>query len=329
MPYNRFKIWYKKEILALICGTTITIFSSHLSYSQGCSDAGFCTMGAMKPDQQFNKKLPVKLRALEINLYRGSTLLSPIIFVGTVDFTVGIGNNNSLQVKLPYQAVDGNLGSTSGMGDISYSFTHKVLDSETWDVALTVGGKIPTNKSDLKKENDTIGYARDLPMYYQVSLGSWDLIAGASLLSRDWLFATGIQVALNKNNNHFKWSDWPDYPSPEYIEKHDRATELKRGTDIMIRAERNFRFGRFNANIGLLPIWRITKDEIMDLQSGERVKLDGTTGMALSALGGIGYQFNVNNGIKFIYGIKLTKRDVNPDGLTRHDVLSVSYVYRF
>ena len=203
MSYDRSSSGYRKIILSLICGISMTIFSSYPSYPQGCSDAGFCTMGAMKPDQQFNKKLPLKLRSLEINLYRGSTLLSPIIFVGTVDFTVGIGNNSSLQVKLPYQTVDGNLGSTKGLGDISLGFTRKVIDTEIWDVAFTIGGKIPTNKSDLKKENDSVGYERDLPMYYQVSLGSWDLIAGASVLSRNWLFATGIQIALNKNNNHF------------------------------------------------------------------------------------------------------------------------------
>ncbi|HEY8934158.1 MAG TPA: hypothetical protein VIM65_03025, partial [Cyclobacteriaceae bacterium] len=39
--------------------------------SQGCSDAGFCTMGAMKPDQPFNKKIEFKLRSMEVSFYRG------------------------------------------------------------------------------------------------------------------------------------------------------------------------------------------------------------------------------------------------------------------
>ena len=41
------------------------------SYSQGCSDAGFCTMGAMKPDQPYNKKIQLKLRSMEVSFYRG------------------------------------------------------------------------------------------------------------------------------------------------------------------------------------------------------------------------------------------------------------------
>jgi hypothetical protein len=329
MPFYQLKTRLFVGLLGLILGLVLILIPYNPSYSQGCSDAGFCTMGAMKPDQQFNKKIPVKLRALVINLYRGTTTLSPIVYVGTLDFTIGIGNQNSIQFKLPYQAVEGNLGNTNGLGDISLSFTRKVIDTDNWDVAFTVGGKIPSNQADLIKENDSVGYERDLPMYYQISLGSWDFVAGGSVLSKDWLFATGIQMALTENNNHFKWSEWPDYPNPEYIEKNAKATELKRGTDVMLRAERNFRFGRFNANIGLLPIWRITKDEILNEQSGEREKLDGTTGMALSALGGFGYQFNVNSNIKFMYGHKITKRELNPDGLTRHNVMSVSYVYKF
>ena len=97
----------------------------------------------------------------------------------------------------------------------------------------------------------------------------------------------------------------------------------------MFRVERNFRFARFNASIGLLPIWKINRDEILDESTGERVKVDDTTGMALSALGSLGYQFSINSGIKFIYGRKLTKRVCNLDGLTRHDVISVSYIYHF
>ena len=51
--------------------------------------------------------------------------------------------------------------------------------------------------------------------------------------------------------------------------------------------------------------------------------------MALSMLASFGYQFDVNSSIKVIQGIKLTDRDVNPDGLTRNEVLSISYVYKF
>jgi hypothetical protein len=97
----------------------------------------------------------------------------------------------------------------------------------------------------------------------------------------------------------------------------------------MLRVERNFRYARFNFTLGLLPIFRINKDEITDPNTLQRIKLDGTTGMALSGIGTIGYNFNVKSGIRLLFGKKITQRDVNPDGLTRRIVSTISYNYRF
>ena len=296
--------------------------------AQGCSDAGFCTMGAMKPDQPFNKKVPLKLRSMEISFYRGTTTLSPIVYVATLDMSFNIIDNKTfLQLKVPYQAVNGNFGSTSGLGDLSFCLTRNLYSSEKFDIGLTLGGKAPSNNSNLTDDE----FGLPLPMYYQVSLGTYDAIAGISLVNRKWLIATGIQHPFNKNGNQFKWSDWiPVYEGgPEYVMSNDPCYELKRGTDVMLRVERNFRFARFNFSLGLLPIWRITKDEILDTNINERVKLDGTLGMALSAIATAGYSFNVKSGVRLLFGHKITQRDVNPDGLTREMVTTASYYYRF
>lgn len=63
----------------------LTLGLSLTAAAQGCSDAGFCTMGAMKPDQPFNKKVEFKLRSMEFSFYRGTTTTSPIIYVATAD----------------------------------------------------------------------------------------------------------------------------------------------------------------------------------------------------------------------------------------------------
>lgn len=301
------------------------LFAYNLSWSQGCSDAGFCTMGAMKPDQPYNKKIEFRLRTLEISFYRGSTPtpVTPVIYSGTADFNFSLSNKTSFQIKLPFQAVTGTLGDTQGLGDISLCFTRTVFTSEKFDINVSLGSKLPTNKAD-KDEN---GYP--LPMYYQTSLGSYDIIAGVSLISRKWLFATGIQHAFNENGNQFLWSAWANGPEDiSYVENYARAKELKRGTDVMMRLERNFRFSRLNFTLGLLPIYRITKDEFTD-GTGKRVEQDGTTGLALSGIFTTGYNFNVRTGIKALLGFKITQRDVNPDGLTRHMVTTIGYFYRF
>jgi hypothetical protein len=288
-------------------------------------------MGALKPDQPFNKKVPLKLRSMEISFYRGTTTLSPIVYVATADFSFSIIDDRTFaQVKIPFQAVNGSLGNTSGLSDLSLCLTRNVFVSEKFDVGISIGTKLPSNNSNIK--DDVFGLP--LPMYYQTSLGTYDGIAGISLVSRKWLLATGIQHPFNQNGNEFRWSDWiPVYKNGEgedYVRSYDVAYKLKRGTDIMFRVERNFRYTRFNITAGLLPIIRITQDEIeRPAGSGTRVKLEGTTGMALSGIITAGYNLNVKSALRLLLGHKITQRDHNPDGLTREMVTTISYTYRF
>lgn len=305
--------------------------------SQGCSDAGFCTMGAMKPDQSYSRKINFKLRSIEFNYYKGKTTLTPVVSVYTADISIGINDKTSFQVKLPYQHVKGNFGSNQGVGDISFSASRTIGKLKGYNVGVTLGGKVPSGYgSDNASGNAATfgannGSPGDLPMYYQVSLGTYDLVAGASMINAKWLFATGIQIPLiHKNNNSFLWGKFETYPGgAEYVEKYNRALTLKRGTDIMLRLERNFRFLNYNFSLGALPIYRITKDQTLDPSSGELVKRPGTTGLAFSVLASAGYSLNVNHSFKFIFGYKLTDREFNPDGLTRDSVISMSYIYRF
>jgi hypothetical protein len=293
------------------------------SYSQGCSDAGFCTMGAMKPDQNYSKRLNLRVRSIEYNFYRGLSNITPVIFAHTIEVNTSINNNSTLQFKLPYMIVEGNLGNTSGLGDISLSYTKFIKVYKGGQINGTLGVKIPLGNSDVADGT------RDFPMYYQPSLGSFDIIAGGSWINSKWLLATGLQVALTANGNEFRYEEWPDYPDQEYLRKNNLATQLKRGTDVMFRVERNFRFVNFNFTVGLLPIYRITKDQILDEQTGEYVKVDKTTGLAMSGLFSGGYSFNAKNAIKLILGYKITDRKENPDGLTRRNVQSVSFIHKF
>ncbi|MEP5610931.1 MAG: hypothetical protein ABJP45_01715 [Cyclobacteriaceae bacterium] len=314
-------------------------------YSQGCSDAGFCTMGAMKPDQNYSRRVAIKLRSIEFNYYRGTSLISPIIYAANVDFNLALTDRSSLQIKLPYQWIKGNLGENAGLGDISLSYTTNLKTTKKWSFNGTLGTKIPTNDANAKVNNEfTNGQATPLHMYYQTSLGSFDGIAGFSMINQKWLLATGIQMAFTENGNEFIWGGFPNYPGldstpeefaegVEYVQRYNTGIHLKRGTDVMFRLERNFKFTNFNFTFGALSIYRITKDNVLKPATPQRAEhredLDGTLGLALSVIGTFGYQFDVNSSIKVIQGIKLVDRDVNPDGLTRNEVFSLSYVYKF
>ncbi|MEO9965481.1 MAG: hypothetical protein ABJF11_06825 [Reichenbachiella sp.] len=324
----------EKRTLTILFLIILTgLLDTRLVTAQGCSDAGFCTMGAMKPDQAYNKKVELKLRSIEVSYYYGESTTSPIINVANLDASFSITNNLGFQIKLPYQWVTGNFDNTSGMGDISLSLTQRVASNERFDINATIGMKIPSNDADKKDSGSKRPASKglSLPMYYQTSLGSYDFVAGGSMISSKWLVAAGVQMALTANNNNFWRGEWfpPTYPSESYVMTYDNATKLKRGTDVMIRVERNFRFSNYSFNIGLLPIYRITKDQIADRTTGEYQKLEGTTGLAMTLLSSFTYNFNVSNSIKLSYGRKFTDRKVNPDGLTRVQVFIVAYGFRF
>jgi hypothetical protein len=307
-----------KKILFLV-GLAVTQVNC---FAQGCSDAGFCTMGAMKPDQPYNKKVQLRLRTMELSFYRGTTTLTPVIYVATADFNFSLNQKNTFQLKVPYQFVSGRLANTGSVGDISLCFTRNIFSSDKFDLNLSVGGKIPTNQSDKSVDG------RPLPMYYQTSLGTYDFITGLSLINRKWLFATGIQIPLNENNNQFIWSGWNGTDEKAYVDLYTQAKNLRRGIDVMLRVERNFRWSQFNCSIGLLPIYRINRDEFTN-SDNIRVIREDASGLALSGIVTAGYNFNTRSGVRLLIGHKIIQRDLNPDGLTRELVNSVTYIYRF
>ena len=312
----------KSFSLPILSGLLLTVAISD-AIAQGCSDAGFCTMGAMKPDQPFNKKIDFRLRSMEVSFYRGTTPLTPTVYVANADMSFSLGARTTFQLKVPYQWATGSLGSTASLGDLSLCVTRTIKTTEKYDINLTGGGKIPTNGSDLEEDD------RPLPMYYQTSLGTYDFITGISFITQKWLLATGVQHPFNRNDNDFLWSRWANSGhSEEYIAKYAQARKLRRGTDVMVRVERNFRFSRLNFSLGLLPIYRVTNDEFTN-DDGQVIRPDKAKGLALSAIGTAGYQFNVRTGIRLLFGTKIVQRERNPDGLTREIVNTVSYFYRF
>ena len=313
---------FRQRILLL----ALLFFSINYSaYSQGCSDAGFCTMGAMRPNQSFPKRFKAKMVSLEMGQYYGYTKFQTHVFTYFADMNIAVGPKTSIQVKVPYTIVRGELGSAHDFGDISYSATRNLVRNDKYQLNVTLGGKIPTNNSNLTSNfyghNNLV-----MPMYYQTSLGTYDIVLGGSVITRKWLFAVGYQEALNSNKSTFIRQNWEnaDPAANEYPESY----HLKRGNDVMLRVERNFRSSKFNGYVGLLPIYRINKDVVTD-SLGQRVKAPGSNGLALNMLFGAGYNLSTRSAIKFLIALAPISRQHNPDGLSRIFVNSISYEIRF
>lgn len=296
--------------------------------AQGCSDAGFCTMGAMRPNQPFDKKMPLHLRSVELTYYHGHSNVSVLIESAILDFGFTVNEKNLIQLKLPYTWTNGNFGSVNGLGDISLSATRTITRVGEFDLAGTIGAKIATGNADARHPF----HGNFFPMYYQTSLGTYDFVAGASLISRKWLITAGYQQPLvHRNENKFKAdsSAWSWYEGGfNYVKRNSDAVDLRRGADVMARIERSFRFSRLSFNVGWLNIYRISRDQIRN-EEGNYVRVDKTRGLVSNLLIGAGYKLNVNSGLSVMYGQKLTDRKVNPDGLTRKKIITVTLSHNF
>lgn len=314
-----FNLTYLIRVLILSGIGFMTICNAN---AQGCSDAGFCTMGALKPDQGYSKKLSIRIRSIELSQYIGVTRFGDIIFNYTSDVSFGINNKSTVQVKIPYAYVDGVLEKTNGISDLSLGFSRNLYADDNIQVNLTLGTKIPLGDDNISVDGN------QLPMYYQTGLGTFDAVIGFSLITKKWLFATGYQQALNSTDNDFWWTDWEGHPDEATALTYTQSRRLTRGKDIMFRVERNFRFSNFNFNIGLLPIYRLNVDTNIS-RGGTTNNISGSDGLALTLLIGGGYQFSVKSGIKIMNGFRLDRRPTNPDGLSREFVSNIGYVYRF
>lgn len=314
-----------KVFYLLICHFLIVVpFYSH---GQGCSDAGFCTMGALKPDQKFDKKLNVKVRSIELSHYYGTNRFGDHIFSYTLDANVSLSSRTFLQVKLPYTRVSGNITNTHGFGDVSISLTQNLYQKDQLQINGTIGAKAPIGKPNKQWQG------RDLPMYYQTTLGTYDIIAGISLISRKWLVAVGYQQALTKTDNHFLRNEWEGTKWFETAATYPPASgNLLRGKDFMYRIERNIRLSKFNINLGWLHVHRINKD-LVDNPSGENTETRGELGMtngpAITGLFGFGYHFSPKTSVKIMNGYRIKKRHYNPDGLSRDFVNTVALQLKF
>jgi hypothetical protein len=315
------------KTILLIC----LLIVSKICMAQGCSDAGFCTMGAMRPNQKFSDKLNLKIRTIEYTSYAGVTdfkfmnskiydyFLSQII-----DANIGLSNKSTIQIKLPLNTTIGNIANVTGLSDLSISGTTNILTNRKWVGNATIGFKIP-----LGKPNYSAHDGKPLPMYYQPTLGTYDIITGLSMSSSKWLIATGLQSPLTYNKNEFIWAPWNKTSDSAKINVYPRSNALKRGYDIMLRVERNFRFSKWNSYIGLLPIYRLKKDEFLNPKSNQYEPVEGSSGLAMTLLIGGGYKITVHSGLKILIGTRVVKRKTNADGLSRLAVTSISYEYTF
>jgi hypothetical protein len=299
--------------------SALFIMASNLVTAQGCSDAGFCTIGGLTYGQA-----PADMRTkntVRLSMPIGLGDENVVVLTPSLEYTLE-HKNWQWQGKLSANYASGNLGSAFGPGDVVFSGTYTPPVQHRWKPSFTLGTKLPLNGGDL-----TAG-GRSLPMQYQSSLGTIDLIAGVAFSTERWTWAAGWQQPLTgENQNKFLPRYWNDAKAVAY----PPGNSFNRKGDLLLRT--NYAFiqkekGKLTA--GLLGIYHLGEDTYRDaLESVSPIPIKGSEGLTLNLTAAGDMMLSKRLSLGLVFGVPLVVRDVRPDGLTRRFVLAPQVLFHF
>jgi hypothetical protein len=314
---------HPKLILSIFFGLLLSSLLFGTTYAQGCSDAGFCTVGALKPNAAATNA--EKKRSHSI------TLLTPVgqgddnVFVWTpgIQYDYFSESGWNLQGKITANYADGSLGTAFGPGDIYLAASRTKALKGDWTFIPTLGFKIPLSQSNISEAG------MPLPMQYQSSLGTFDVLAGLTFSNQKWHLSAGYQQPLSgENKNGFLPAFWNGKPEAE---NYPSTFKLNRKSDFLLRATRNFSAGNHvSFNAGFLGIYHLGEDEFtMPFDGNKVMSIEGSSGLTLNVTGAVYWQSGKRTRLGLSAGIPLMVREVRPDGLTRSWVIAPEVSWTF
>ena len=308
-----------KLILMLILSLCI----AYNAQSQGCSDAGFCTAGNIKPlGNNDSMKNSIGFSVNYSIGEHGTTIISP-----QFEPAIKISDKSMVQIKVPFTFINGNLGKINGIGDVILSYNYKLDSLWKYTIILTFGTRIATGSSSLKSNNIS------LPMPYQPSLGTTDIILGSKIkFNKGFSVSIGFQNPLvNRNQNGFDSAAYKTLLNSKHISKEDNyfiSSYLQRKGDIMLRLDKTFTFKKTQASLGILPIYHLGDDKAK-INKATTIEMKNSKGLTLNLNAGFVYKINANIEFSTIAATPLIVRNSRPDGLTRSLVLIPGFKYHF
>jgi hypothetical protein len=290
------------------------MFVSNKLSAQGCSDAGFCTMvNNNKPSNtDSTKKIVEHKLGLVYGLGEGATNTISLYYSISINLKKNIVWNN----KLTSQSAFGDLGSAINLGDFLSSINLSILSkNKNSKLNFIAGAKFPLSNSDAKDKGLV------LPMPYQSSLGTTDLIGGVNYNYKKIFVQAAMQLpVINSNNNTYlqKFTADTVYSSTN---KFERKADVLLRLGYMIHSKH-----KWNFTPNILAIYHVSNDSYVNSKS-EKIVLKGSQGLTLNFNLLIAHKINKKNAFEISVAAPFVVRKIRPDGLTR--ALSIGVEYQF
>ncbi len=289
--------------------------------AQGCSDAGVCTIHSIKNNTNKTNEKDNSRNEVVVGFNFGKGEKSVSYYTTEIEYTRNILKHTSVTGKIGYSVISGELANTNGFGDLFLSVNHEFDMEKNWQKSFVVGLKIPFD------EANTIKNGIHLPMPYQTSLGTTDLVLGLNFIHKSFGATIAVQQPLKPvNGNSFLPGD---YPNNSIAAKYLPTNKFSRKGDALLRLSYNFEIDKkFSIRPSFLSIYHEANDTYLD---GNKVRKEiaNSNGFTLNGIIFLGYDVNPKSGFELSLGAPFAVRDKRPDGLTRHFVAALNYRFRF
>lgn len=296
-----------KKIILIFIVTPVFILKA-----QGCSDAGICTAG-----NGFDEPKETK-NSLEFGSIFGAGEADVRYFSPYATYTRQLTAGFAISAKVTYSLASGNFGKRGQFGDAYLIGNYKWKTEKTAKWSTLFGMKFPFTRSNLKIN----GYS--LPLDYQASLGTFDLIVGGNLNYKQWDFNAGLQLPvfdINANSYFKEYSGTDAFPSTNLF---------KRKPDALLRSTYTYKTTnhKFTFKPNVLFLYHLGEDSYENI-FGKRENINGSDGLTINGNLISIYHLNKNNSIELSLATPFVVREIRPDGLTRSFTAGLIYKVAF
>ncbi|OSZ79252.1 hypothetical protein CAP35_13645 [Chitinophagaceae bacterium IBVUCB1] len=287
----------------------IAVAAFYNGRAQGCADAGFCSVGAMQHGKQKEDTLhnSVGFSAAVASGEKLSWVISP-----QLEIKAFVDKRSYLEVRLPFQIITGNLGSNYGIGDLIGTYTHRIKTKKPErQLYYSIGMRFGLGNAD-----DQLS-SQPLPMAYQTSLGTTDVILGINTNIGKYLtLAAGVQQPLLQyNRNGYHTTANRDSVETVYFS----SRHLRRAGDALLRIEAKKDWKRSGIHGGPLMLYHLANDKSI-LSDGREVTLQNSAGFTINI--NLGFYYRTDNWVfDFTVAGPVYARENRPDGLTRNAIV--------
>ena len=303
---------------------TLAVFAGgfNIVNAQGCSDAGVCTIHAFKNNTESDGGSDKTKNEVVVGFSFGNGERETSDHTTSVEYTRSLSKQTSVTGKVNFSAVTGELANTTGIGDLFLSVNHAFDLKKQWQKSFIVGVKIPLRDADITKNGIY------LPMPYQTSLGTTDLVLGLNFIKNSFGATVAVQQPLTSaKSNRFLPSD---YPLNAITAKYLPTNKFVRKGDVLLRFSYNIKLDnkKFSIRPSLLSIYHEANDTYLD-EANTRREIAKSSGLTLNGIVFADYRLNAKNSFELGVGTPFVVRTNRPDGLTRSVVASLDYKINF